>query len=91
MGSLTLTYGIGELMDRALYHITDSVEGTVKNKSDIIKDTIDNMDTDISRMQDRIDQKMAMMERQFITMETALSKLQSQSGWLTSQLKSLGY
>lgn len=89
VGSLTLTFGIAELLDRSLYHVTDSVDGTVVNKKETIQDQIENMDEAINRMEDRLDQKMAMMERQFIAMESALSKLQSQGSWLTSVIKAL--
>jgi flagellar capping protein FliD len=88
VGTFTLTYGIAELMDRALYHVTDSVDGTISNKTETIQDQIENIDESIQRLEDRIEQKLARLERQFIAMETALSTLQSQSSWLSSQLDS---
>jgi flagellar hook-associated protein 2 len=88
VGTFTLTYGIAELMDRALYHVTDSVDGTISNKTETIQDQIENIDESIQRLEDRIEQKLARMEQQFIAMEMALSTLQSQSGWLTSQIDS---
>ena len=89
VGTFTLTYGIAELMDRALYHVTDSVDGTVSNKTETIQDQIENIDESIQRLEDRIEQKLARLEQQFIAMETALSTLQSQSSWLSSQLDSV--
>lgn len=88
VGTFTLTYGIAELMDRALYHVTDSVDGTISNKTETIQDQIENIDESIQRLEDRIEQKLARLEQQFIAMETALSTLQSQSSWLSSQLDS---
>ncbi len=56
-------------MDRALYHVTDSVDGTISNKTETIQDQIENIDESIQRLEDRIDQKLARMEQQFIAME----------------------
>jgi flagellar hook-associated protein 2 len=89
VGTFALTYGVAELMDRALFHVTDSVDGILSNKTETIQDQIGNMDESIQRLEDQIDQKMARMEQQFIAMETALSTLQTQSSWLTSQLDSI--
>ncbi|MBM4339197.1 MAG: hypothetical protein FJ110_06615 [Deltaproteobacteria bacterium] len=86
VGSLSLTYGVAELLDRSLYYITDSVSGTITNKEETIQDTIENLEDDITTMEGRLDKKLAELERQFIVMETALSRLQSQTGWLTGQI-----
>jgi flagellar hook-associated protein 2 len=89
VGSFTLTYGVAELIDRALYHVTDSVNGTLSNKTETIQDQIKNYDEDISNLEDRIDKKMARMEQQFIAMESALSALQSQGSWLSGQITAI--
>jgi flagellar hook-associated protein 2 len=89
VGSLTVTYGAAELLDRSLYYITDSVDGTIVSREKTIQDHINNLDQDIKKMQDRIDSKMQTMENQFIRMESILSTLQSQSSWLTSQINTL--
>ena len=89
VGSFTLSYGVAELIDRALYHVTDSVDGTITNKTETIQDQINNMDENISRMGDEIDKRMARMERQFVAMEAALSRMKTQSDWLTGQINNL--
>ncbi len=86
VGSFSLTYGIAELLDRSLYYITDSVDGTITHKKETIQDTIDHLKDDIETMEARLDQRMAELERRFVAMETALSTLQSQTGWLTGQI-----
>jgi len=86
VGSFTLTFGVAELFDRALYHLTDSVDGYVANKEEAIQDTIDNLDERIEAMEERVDRKMTRMINQFIAMEMALSTMQSQSDWLASQI-----
>jgi flagellar hook-associated protein 2 len=88
VGTFTLTYGVAELMDRALYSVTDSVNGTISNKTETIQDQVDNIDESIQRLEERIEQKLARMEQQFIAMEMALSTMQSQSNWLSSQISS---
>jgi flagellar hook-associated protein 2 len=89
VGSLTLTYGVAELFDRSLYHVTDTVDGTIANKQKTIQNHIKYLDEDIKNMQGRIDSKMQTMENQFIRMESILSTLQTQSNWLTSQINAL--
>jgi flagellar hook-associated protein 2 len=86
IGSLTLTFGIAELMNRNLYHITDPLEGTISNKEETLQETVDNLKEDMDGMEVRLDQRMAEVERKFIVMESALSTLQSQTSWLAGQL-----
>lgn len=86
VGSFTLTFGVAELIDRALYHITDSVDGFVANKEESLQDTIDRLDDKIYTMEGRIDRKMMILMNQFIAMEMAMSTMQSQSSWLSGQL-----
>lgn len=89
IGSFTLTYGVAELLDRALYYITDAVSGTIAKKEQTIQETISRLADDIAEMEDRLDRKMADLERKFIAMETALSTLQSQISWLSSQIETI--
>ncbi|MFH1673047.1 MAG: flagellar filament capping protein FliD [Pseudomonadota bacterium] len=86
VGSFTLTFGVAELIDRALYHVTDSVDGSVTNKQESIQDTIDRLDDRIDTMETRLDRKMEILLNQFIAMEMAMSTMQSQSNWLAGQL-----
>lgn len=89
MGTLTLNFGVAELLSRSIYQMTDSFRGTISKKTDGIENTIQRMEDDISQMELRFDRRMAELERQFVAMESALSKLQSQSGWLTSQINTI--
>jgi flagellar hook-associated protein 2 len=89
VGSLSLTYGVAELLDRSLYYITDSVDGTITHKKETNQDTIDRLEDNIETMKARLDQRMAELERRFVAMETALSTLQSQTSWLTGQINTV--
>ncbi len=84
-----MTFGVAELIDRALFYITDSVDGTITNKEETIQETIDRLNDDIGDLEIRIERKMAELERRFIAMETALSQLQSQSDWLSGQINAV--
>jgi flagellar hook-associated protein 2 len=69
-----------------LFSITDSYEGYAAFKQDSLQDSIDNFETRIEEMEARLDLKMENMINKFVAMETALSVMQSQSEWLTSQI-----
>lgn len=77
------------------------VQAVAKGASDPINGTvttsINGRTTDIERMQDSIadwDARLALrkdsLTRQFTALETALSRMNSQSSWLSGQLSSLG-
>ncbi len=89
IGTLTLTFGIAELLNRSLHQITQSLGGVISSKTSGIERRIQHMEQDIAQMELRIDRKMVELERQFIAMETALSTLQSQAGWLSNQIKNI--
>ncbi len=89
VGTLTLSFGMAELLSRLVHQMTDSLGGIISDKTNGIENSIRRMEKDILQMESRIDRKMVELERQFIAMETALSRLQSQTGWLTSQIRSI--
>ena len=89
VGNIRFTTGVAELFERALYNITDSIDGYVANKIDSLSDQIDNKDELIDNFTARLDRKMEAMIKRFVSMEMALSKMQSQGQWHSSQLSSL--
>ncbi len=86
MGSVTLTIGVAELFDRALYNITDSYDGYVIFKQDSLQERINDFDDQIEEMEARLDFKMETMINRFVAMELALSEMQNQSDWLAGQI-----
>ncbi|MBW1796835.1 MAG: flagellar filament capping protein FliD, partial [Deltaproteobacteria bacterium] len=86
VGTITLTLGVAELFERALYGITDSIDGYAAFKQTSLQNSIDSYETQIENMEARLDRKMEMMITRFVAMELALSKLQNQSSWLTGQI-----
>ena len=85
-GNVKLTIGVGELFDRALYNITDSYDGYVSFKENSLQDNIKRLQTKMDEMEALLSQKQERMTNQFVAMETVLSKIQSQSQWLTGQI-----
>lgn len=86
IGTVKLTLGTAELFDRALYNITDTYDGYLAFKQDSLEDKISGLETKIENMEARLDRKMERMVNEFVRMEVAMSKIQSQSQWLSGQL-----
>ena len=86
IGNLKLTFGIAELYDRALFHITDSVEGYVSYKQESVQSNISEYETQIDEMEARLARKKEMLTDRYVKMELALQQMQSQSNWLAGQL-----
>jgi len=86
VGTITLTLGVAELFERALYNMIDSVDGYVAFKEDSLQDRIDDHEDQIKEMEARLDRKMERMINRFVAMEIALSKIKNQSEWLTGQI-----
>ena len=86
VGNIKLTLGVGDLFDRALFNITDSYDGYVAFKQDSLQDSINSLETQIENMEARLDSKLERMINQFVAMEVALARIQSQSQWLSGQI-----
>lgn len=89
VGTVNLTIGLSELLDRALYNITDSIDGYLSYKIESLQQNITSYTTQIEEMEDFIDRKMENMTARFVRMETVLNKLQTQSTWLAGQIENL--
>jgi flagellar hook-associated protein 2 len=85
--SFTLTLGIAEILDRLLDFITDTSDGYVTYKQTSLQGSIDSFKTQIEDMEARLDREMDTLTNQFLAMELALSELQTQSEWLSGQIK----
>jgi flagellar hook-associated protein 2 len=86
VGNLKLTLGVAELYDTLLFNIVDSKEGYVSYKQESIQNSIKDYATQIDEMEARLALKKETLTNRYVQMELALQKIQSQSGWLTSQL-----
>jgi flagellar hook-associated protein 2 len=88
VGNVSLTLGIAELFDRALYSITDAYAGYATFKMTSLQSSIDGFEERIAETEARLNRKMERMINQFVTMELTLAKIQSQSQWLAGQITS---
>jgi flagellar hook-associated protein 2 len=86
IGNVTITLGVAELFDRALFSITDSYDGYVGFKQDSLEDKVESLGNDIEEMEARLDRKLESMINRFVAMEMALAAMQSQSQWLAGQI-----
>ena len=88
-GSVSLIYGVGRRLTNALDFITDTIDGTLVNRTKAIDNTIDNMDDQIASMERRVEQKRLNLVNKFAALEGTLATLQSQGDFLTQQLAGL--
>jgi len=89
IGSMTITFGVAELLERSLYQITDSTYGYLPDKQEAIQETINDYNETIATMEARLEKKMEELEARFVAMEIALSSMQSLSSWLSGQINSM--
>lgn len=84
-GTVTLTLGIAELYERALFNITDTFDGYVTYKQESLKNSATNYQKQIDEQEMRLAAKQERMINRFVKMELALQQIQSQSNWLAGQ------
>jgi len=88
-GTVKLTLGVGELINRQLGFITDKLDGFVTLRQEAIEDRIDTLDDRIFVIRERLDRKKTFLLNKFVAMEAALAVLSSRSIALTAQLRGL--
>jgi flagellar hook-associated protein 2 len=86
----TFIKGIGEQLDRALYSMSDSIDGYVAGKQKSLQNRMKNIDRKIDDMEIRLTKYEETLIAKYTAMEKMLSMLQSQQSWLTSQIQGLG-
>jgi len=88
-GTVTVTVGVGESFSRTLEAITSSDDGYVTFKKESLQNSIDELETKIDEMNDFLTRKKESMTAKYVAMELMLSKFQTTSTWLTTQLTAL--
>ena len=89
LGTVKLTFGASELLERKLDDMLNSVDGYITYKMDGMDTTIDNIQEEIDTLEARLEKEREKLTNQFLAMEQAISKIQSIGQWLSQQLKSL--
>ncbi len=89
VGSVTLTLGVAEGFYRSLFRMVDAFEGYITDKQDSLKAYIERLEDQIQSMEAQLERRRVTMTNQFIQMESAISKLQSQMSWISQQITAL--
>ena len=89
-GSYTYTFGkgLGGALDAWLDSL-EGVDGQIQARRDSIDGSISDYDDQILAFEQRLDLREAKLRQQFTALETAMSRLSSQSQWLAGALGSL--
>lgn len=86
LGTLKLTFGVAEQMEKKLNTMLDTVDGYVTYRQTGLQSTIDNLQKQMDTMDERLTREREKLTNQYLAMEKAISKVQSMSNWLTKQL-----
>jgi flagellar hook-associated protein 2 len=87
----TISYvtGIGGALTASADRVLTSGSGTIDTTKSALQLSIDTLTARQIDIQARLDRQKAALTAQFTAMETAMSKIQSQSQWLTGQINAL--
>jgi flagellar hook-associated protein 2 len=87
----TLSYvqGLGGALENSANSVLLSGTGLIDTNTASLASTVDLLTTKSQDIQTRLDRQKASLTAQFTAMEAAMSKLQSQSQWLTGQINAL--
>ncbi len=88
-GTVTFITGVAEQFNRTLAAITDPYEGYVAFKRQSLTSSIKLYEDRIERMNEQLNRQAQRMINRFVAMETALSRMQSQSDWMVGQINSI--
>ncbi len=80
-GALT-TLGVAERLVQSIEKYTKAVDGIIPRRTKTIDDQVRTSNTRISQLDLRLASRRAILENQFIAMESAIGRLQTQSGSL---------
>ena len=85
-GNVKIVMGVAELFDRILDDITNAADGYLDYRIESMGNRIDDFEDNIEEMEARLNRKMESLINRFVAMELALSKIQTQSNWLSAQI-----
>jgi flagellar hook-associated protein 2 len=89
LGTVTLFDGIAHAIERTLDQITDGSNGPIQGQEDNLQTRIDYLQKIIDEREEAAQRKEETIRAQFNRLEALMSQFQSQSAYLSSQLKSL--
>lgn len=90
VGSLTVSRGIGSLVELAADGLSATDVGTIDSLVEQGQSTIDRLEDRIGSMEDRLSRQRDILLRRFIAAETALARTQQQTDYLFASLPQFG-
>ena len=81
--------GIVDALSSTVDRFTDSIDGSITLRTKSLSSTIDHIDDNISVLNSRLQSYAARLKKQFMSMETTISKIQSQGKQLSAFLSGL--
>ena len=88
-GTITLTQGIAERLNRLLDSFVDSIDGQFQRRLDGFQSQFDQTQDQVDKIERRLIQVEDRYKSQFLAMEKAMAEIQAQTAFLESQLASL--
>jgi len=88
-GELRYVLGVGGLLDRVVEPTIRTNDGVIPTQINSITRSIETMNKRLDDIESRLEVRRQALIGQFTRMEAAMSVLQSQSTWLSSQIQSL--
>ena len=88
-GTVTLTQGIAERLNRLLEGFVDDIDGQIKRRLDGFESQFDRTQDQVDKIERRLIQVEDRYKSQFLAMEKAMAEIQAQTAFLESQLAGL--
>ncbi len=88
-GVVTVIDGLGARLNDQLGFLTHPVDGRVTTRTDTLTRQIDDLDSDIESMNERLEEKRQSLLSDFARLEASLASLTSQGDFLIQQLQNL--
>lgn len=89
LGTIKLTLGVAESMNRKLDNMLNSVDGYITYRQKGLQTSIDNLQKQMDTLEERLVKERERLTNQYLNMEKSISRIQTLGAWLSQQLKSL--
>jgi flagellar hook-associated protein 2 len=87
--TITVNRGIASLINGLLSGYTNSTNGTIATEQTGLKNSVSQLNTQVTNMQANIDSQMATLKEEFLNMDAAVAKMYQMQSYLTTQLANL--
>ncbi len=87
---IKITRGVASRVSQFVNGEMDPFKGEIKHATDNLRSQITNIDTQLGRLEDRIEAKRKGLQEKFTRLESQMAKLKSQQNYMSGQLAQLG-